>query len=226
MYYSATILQQAGVSSAANAIWLSAAVGAGNFVFTLVGLALVERVGELQNNNPHESALAWSPGRRPTAVTQPIPISSNPGYQGRRPLLKWSLVGVCFSLVVLGVSFYIADVTSPMVNGTTALCGSMSCSACVHTTGCGYCPAANQSSPGTCVVAFANGTLAGPCATTASSDVCPNARSWLSLIGLVVYICTFAPGMGPMPWTVNSEICASSVVLDGSLLVHSLPLVT
>jgi len=30
--------------------------------------------------------------------------------------------------------------------------------------------------------------------------------SYLALIGLVSYIIAFAPGMGPVPWTVNSEI--------------------
>lgn len=30
--------------------------------------------------------------------------------------------------------------------------------------------------------------------------------SYLALIGLVAYIVAFAPGMGPVPWTVNSEI--------------------
>lgn len=29
---------------------------------------------------------------------------------------------------------------------------------------------------------------------------------WLAVIGLALYIAFFAPGMGPVPWTVNSEI--------------------
>lgn len=29
---------------------------------------------------------------------------------------------------------------------------------------------------------------------------------WLTVAALVLYIITFAPGMGPIPWTVNSEI--------------------
>lgn len=29
---------------------------------------------------------------------------------------------------------------------------------------------------------------------------------WIAVIGLALYIAFFAPGMGPVPWTVNSEI--------------------
>ena len=29
---------------------------------------------------------------------------------------------------------------------------------------------------------------------------------WLAVLGLALYIAFFAPGMGPVPWTVNSEI--------------------
>lgn len=44
-YYSATILQMAGVRDDKTAIWLSAATAFTNFLFTLVGVWLVDRVG-------------------------------------------------------------------------------------------------------------------------------------------------------------------------------------
>ncbi|KAL5259603.1 hypothetical protein ACHWQZ_G009898 [Mnemiopsis leidyi] len=37
-------------------------------------------------------------------------------------------------------------------------------------------------------------------------DVCKTKESWLAIVGLVLYIMGFAPGMGPLPWTINSEI--------------------
>ena len=45
MYYSATIIQMSGVHSKSTAVWLAAATAAVNFVFTFVGLVLVERIG-------------------------------------------------------------------------------------------------------------------------------------------------------------------------------------
>ena len=45
VYYSGTILKQAGITNVTLAIWLSAVIAACNFIFTLVGLALVERAG-------------------------------------------------------------------------------------------------------------------------------------------------------------------------------------
>uniref|UniRef100_M1CKH7 Inositol transporter 1 n=1 Tax=Solanum tuberosum TaxID=4113 RepID=M1CKH7_SOLTU len=36
------------------------------------------------------------------------------------------------------------------------------------------------------------------------------AYGWIAVIGLALYIAFFAPGMGPVPWTVNSEIYPES----------------
>ncbi|XP_015581208.2 inositol transporter 1 [Ricinus communis] len=39
-----------------------------------------------------------------------------------------------------------------------------------------------------------------------SSDSSSGIYGWLAVVGLALYIAFFAPGMGPVPWTVNSEI--------------------
>ena len=39
-----------------------------------------------------------------------------------------------------------------------------------------------------------------------SSDDTNTIYGWLAVIGLALYIISFSPGMGPVPWTVNSEI--------------------
>ena len=44
-YYSATIVQMSGVQDDSLAIWLAAATAFVNFIFTFVGLWLVERMG-------------------------------------------------------------------------------------------------------------------------------------------------------------------------------------
>lgn len=33
-----------------------------------------------------------------------------------------------------------------------------------------------------------------------------NSYSWVAVLGLILYIAFFSPGMGPVPWTMNSEI--------------------
>ena len=40
----------------------------------------------------------------------------------------------------------------------------------------------------------------------AASDSTNRLYGWIAVIGLALYILFFAPGMGPVPWTVNSEI--------------------
>ncbi|XP_028798520.1 inositol transporter 1 isoform X2 [Neltuma alba] len=39
-----------------------------------------------------------------------------------------------------------------------------------------------------------------------SSDSTNGLYGWLAILGLALYIAFFSPGMGPVPWTVNSEI--------------------
>lgn len=39
-----------------------------------------------------------------------------------------------------------------------------------------------------------------------SSDPNNGFYGWLAIVGLSLYIAFFAPGMGPVPWTVNSEV--------------------
>lgn len=38
------------------------------------------------------------------------------------------------------------------------------------------------------------------------TDSATGVYGWLAVLGLALYIAFFAPGMGPVPWTVNSEI--------------------
>ncbi|KAK9159502.1 hypothetical protein Syun_005843 [Stephania yunnanensis] len=44
------------------------------------------------------------------------------------------------------------------------------------------------------------------CNTSFFHDFCVNGSGWLAIVGLTLYICFFSPGMGPVPWAVNSEI--------------------
>ncbi|XP_041852292.1 proton myo-inositol cotransporter-like isoform X2 [Melanotaenia boesemani] len=188
MYYSATILQMAGVRDDKEAIWLAAATSATNFVFTLFGVWLVERVG-------------------------------------RRKLTLGSLLGTGLSLTLLAVGFLLSAQHSPPVtlhpvdshNSTCRL--YRSCELCMLDPDCGFCYRENSTGvyDSSCVpVNQASTDLAawGRCSNGTEStnslfwayNYCPTSYSWIVLMGLLLYLAFFAPGMGPMPWTVNSEI--------------------
>ena len=187
-YYSATIIQMSGVQGEQLAIWLAAVVAFGNFLFTLVGVCLVEKMG-------------------------------------RRKLLLVSLAGVIFSLVLLGGAFYIAEqYDAPIafqeerpsyitnncpVTGRHCLdCLDAKCGFCFDTDAesnpiNGSCVPVNTSSPST--ASYGRCSRAGHSATW-SYLACPFKYAWLAIVALILYIAAFAPGMGPMPWTINSEI--------------------
>ncbi|XP_053376997.1 proton myo-inositol cotransporter-like [Mercenaria mercenaria] len=84
---------------------------------------------------------------------------------------------------------------------------------------CGFCFVDGQSSRisnGSCLPAGRDNpwvSSSGRCNVHAlpgkltwAYDYCPSAYSWMPMVGLILYLMTFAPGMGPMPWTINSEI--------------------
>ncbi|XP_047209577.1 proton myo-inositol cotransporter-like isoform X1 [Girardinichthys multiradiatus] len=188
MYYSATILQMAGVREVKQAIWLAAATSATNFVFTLVGVWLVEKVG-------------------------------------RRKLTLGSLLGTGLSLTLLAVGFLLSAQNSPPVtlhpvdsyNSTCRLYGS--CELCMLDPDCGFCYLENGTSvfDSSCVPVNPGSTdnaAWGRCSNRTEEsgspywayNYCPTSYSWMVLLGLILYLASFAPGMGTMPWTVNSEI--------------------
>ena len=190
MYYSATIITMAGFSNTSQAIWMSAGVASINFLCTFIALPLVERIG-------------------------------------RRKLLLASLFGVTLSLVLLGVGFQVTYIDTPKVtiNATVDdFCNKYSdCASCTYDALCGYCfqmppkdsdsVAVNASCEmksdeddgysknGRCIKDNVDAET-----VIYATDYCPSDFSWLVVFGLCLYLFFFAPGMGPMPWTINSEI--------------------
>ncbi|XP_030197057.1 proton myo-inositol cotransporter [Gadus morhua] len=195
MYYSATILQMSGIRDDRMAIWLSWLTALTNFLFTLLGVWLVERVG-------------------------------------RRKLTLGSLMGTCVSLVLLAVGFLLSAQHTPPVTlhpSDPALANSTCvkyqvCEQCMLDPGCGFCYRDNGSvsqeeAPfaSSCVpvnMASTERAAWGSCSNASQGrdqtywafNYCPTPYSWLVLLGLLLYLAAFAPGMGPMPWTINSEI--------------------
>ncbi|PIK36471.1 putative proton myo-inositol cotransporter [Apostichopus japonicus] len=189
MYYSASIIRMSGVKNDQVVIWLAAAVAFVNFSFTLVGVYFVEKLG-------------------------------------RRMLALISMAGVAFSQVFLAVAFVFISKTSPEVknwmNGTANLpCSSVdSCDSCILYEECGFCfdSYPNHSIANSYCLPedqrYQNQSSDGPCSRlqlpanqyTWAPDYCPSPLSFLALVGLIMYLMFFAPGMGPLPWTINAEI--------------------
>ncbi|BFZ09061.1 hypothetical protein BsWGS_12100 [Bradybaena similaris] len=186
MYYSATIIKMAGINDDTTAIWLSALTAGINFLFTIVGVWLVERLG-------------------------------------RRKLVLGSLFGTTLSLVLLAVSFQLAAFNSPEItmfdhSDNVTECSSYRwCEDCIENTGCGFCFTGSVGSTnGSCLAVdpadderskystCGNDTI--PAGFTWTQNYCPTSYSWMAILGLALYLMFFAPGMGPMPWTINSEI--------------------
>ena len=178
-------MKMAGVRDNKTAIWLSALIAFGNFVFTIAGVYLVE-------------------------------------YLGRRKLVLGSLGGVVFSLLLLTLAFQLAYIHSP--RATIIEPGKAgqhctkypTCELCVDDRRCGFCYQSDGENVhlGSCL--WSNSTrfsLYGRCKQDHNPkeyiwkiDNCPSKFGWLAVFSVVFYIGWFAPGMAPMPWTINSEI--------------------
>eukprot|EP01018_Ginkgo_biloba_P021411 Gb_00657 [translate_table: standard] len=190
MYYSPTIVQLAGFASNTTALLLSLITSGLNALGSALGMYLIDRTG-------------------------------------RRRLAIVSLSGVIVSLALLtGVFHYTAN-HSPHVsrfetssNQRGYACPayldlepseSWDCMKCLSNN-CGFCESQTHKGhlAGTCLIS--NKTVEHMCQKLHSSDGswftrgCPSEFGWLAILGLALYIIFFSPGMGIVPWAVNSEI--------------------
>uniref|UniRef100_A0A4W3IKD6 Solute carrier family 2 member 13b n=1 Tax=Callorhinchus milii TaxID=7868 RepID=A0A4W3IKD6_CALMI len=191
MYYSATILQMSGMRNDRLSIWLAAVTAFTNFIFTLAGVWLVEKIG-------------------------------------RRMLTLGSLAGTALSLVILGLGFWLSAQAAPRVtlhpvdpSGQNVSCTQYNfCDSCMLDEKCGFCYKLEGSNvtESSCVpiktLSVAKAAW-GRCSNETelnkeglfwAYNFCPTIYSWMAFLGLIMYLIFFAPGMGPMPWTINSEI--------------------
>ncbi|XP_066396729.1 probable inositol transporter 2 [Miscanthus floridulus] len=192
MYYSPTIVQLAGFASNQTALALSLVTSGLNALGSIVSIYFIDRTG-------------------------------------RKKLLVISLVGVILSLGVLTAVFHETTSHSPAVSAaeTAHFDGSLTCPSyrsssaggggfwdctrCLKAAGsseCGFCASgAGELLPGACLVS--NNTVRDACHGEGRlwyTRGCPSRYGWLALLGLALYIIFFSPGMGTVPWIVNSEI--------------------
>jgi MFS family permease len=136
--------------------------------------------------------------------------------KGRRPLVLSSLIFVTLSLVGLGLCFYFGRITSGEItnpgfdennscssihalvwNGITTYCYD-----CTSITGCGFCD-------GVCTSGDENGPFDYECSNDSEWQYAhceDNKFGYLSVFFMIAYLLAFGVAMGPLPWTINSEI--------------------
>ncbi|KAK6917152.1 Major facilitator, sugar transporter-like [Dillenia turbinata] len=189
MYYSPTIVQLAGFASNQTALLLSLVTAGLNASGSIVSIYFIDRTG-------------------------------------RKKLLIFSLIGVILSLGLLSAVFHQTTSHSPLVSAvetshfasaytcpdysSAGASTSWDCMKCLKASSpsCGFCASStNKLFPGACLLS--NDTVKDICHGEDRlwyTRGCPSRYGWLALIGLALYIIFFSPGMGTVPWIVNSEI--------------------
>ncbi|XP_027368650.1 inositol transporter 4 [Abrus precatorius] len=186
MYYSPTIVQFAGIASNSTALALSLITSGLNAVGSILSMVFIDRYG-------------------------------------RRRLMLISMIGIIVCLLVLSVTFFEAARHAPAISnadtltfGANSTCqpytkapnfSSWNCMQCLKAE-CAFC--ANSQSeflPGACLTA--EKSIRSVCRSKERvwfSQGCPSKIGLLAVIMLGVYIVAYSPGMGSVPWVLNSEI--------------------
>ncbi|XP_044535040.1 proton myo-inositol cotransporter [Gracilinanus agilis] len=138
------------------------------------------------------------------------------------------LEGTSVALIILALGFLLSAQVSPQISlkptapsdKNSSCTKYSSCDGCMLDPGCGFCYKMNKSDvvDSSCIPVnkeSTNEAAWGRCTNETkfkaeelfwAYNFCPTPYSWTVLMGLILYLVFFAPGMGPMPWTVNSEI--------------------
>lgn len=200
MYYSATIIQMSGIYDKNHAVWMSTATATMNFAVSFVALGLVERVGR-------RKLTLWSCfGVVCTLILLGISFlildSTAPTVQHDH-CINAATFDPDDDMGQLEQKFY-------------------SCASCISSELCGFCfnssdtksednfycyPIAGEKGSGA-----THSPVNTPCYSPGgghfvwAEDWCPSSYSWLTLFGMCAYLLFFGAGMGPMPWTINSEL--------------------
>ncbi|XP_058196878.1 inositol transporter 4 [Rhododendron vialii] len=188
MYYSPTIVQLAGFASNKTALALSLVTSGLNALGSIVSMVTVDRYG-------------------------------------RRKLMIISMIGIIVCLLALTVVFHESSTHSPSISrfesghfGGNSTCSSYltasdasswNCMTCLKASSeCGYCATSpNKYLPGACLKV--NDATKGVCGAEHRvwyTKGCPSKIGGLAVALLGLYIILYSPGMGTVPWIVNSEI--------------------
>lgn len=191
MYYTATIVQMAGVYDKSKAVWYAAAIDLIYTFFTGLGIYLVEKMG-----------------RRRLLMTSLLGT-----------IISLGLIGAGFMIgenTAPDVTIYANNTRGCNLYASCQSCTfDPNCGFCFFDgTGDnplwpGACLPSDESTEGgqSLVGSCNHGTvLREEVNTVWAYDWCPSKLSWIVIFGSILYLSFFGPGIGAMTWTVNSEI--------------------
>lgn len=194
-YYTGSIIEMSGIHDPSTVLWSAALVNLIFLLCTIIGLYLVEKLG-------------------------------------RRPLMLSSLAGCIFALIIISIGFFMTQTNSPPISirsdSSEDVCNLFtSCYDCSRNSDCGFCFMESESGDifnGTCLKGRSKGSTSGLCTNGSipfsngnfnnfnnfnivwTSKFCPSKYSKIILAGLAIFLFFYGPGVGPMPFTINSEI--------------------
>ena len=214
-YYAPTILKMTGIVDNHKAIGFGAIIAFSNFVFTLIGMYCVEKSGRRKLILSSLGGITFSLALLGLAFF--LAHSHTPTTSSPTPLLVANVSGECKADLHCSWSFCDDCVIDDgcafcVLNGT--LGNHDAISLCVHVSSPFY-----DDDSGQCQLPeFIVNSSSSHCSNELfdlpldqsggelTYQNCPTHFSWLTLAALCVYIVSFSPGMGPVPWTVNAEI--------------------
>ncbi|KAG3169616.1 Proton myo-inositol cotransporter [Phytophthora idaei] len=178
MYYGATIIQLAGFTDPTTAIWLSALVSFSNFIFTFVGIYLVDRKG-----------------RRLLTIGSLVGI-----------VLSLTALGASFYAAELQSVESLGVGECSQLSTCLDCITSTTCGFCLEGKVSETSPVrGNLCLPGT-PTSTIQGSCAHSNWAFESCPSETRTAGWVVLVTLFIYLACFASGMGCMPWTINAEI--------------------
>jgi len=185
-YYSASIIQLAGVKNENTIVWLAAVVAFGSCLFETIAFLVVERVGR------RKLTLASVFGIFLALLTLTATfyfldhntprVTSKSSQNTTTQCDNYSTCSSCIRNPACG--FCYATTSDSEITNAACLAQNMGTSSCN-------------------ISLFTNNRNV---TVNWSTDICPSQHAWLAVCALIFYLAMFTPGFGPMPWVINAEI--------------------